>query len=200
MPSDTGIDMTPLLFGLVFVAVTIARSVWLRRVAGVNAYVIDHRDPTHRFVAHVFFAVVVGLVLYFSTIALAPDIAGDAGLIAWAANGFVQWVGVVLMAVATIWTGYAQFAMGSSWRIGIPDDAPPLCTDGPFALSRNPIFLGMLAFVAGMTLWSPSAVTVSLLVAAYIAIAIQIRGEEGFLERMHGEAYRAYQARVRRWI
>jgi protein-S-isoprenylcysteine O-methyltransferase Ste14 len=192
--------MTPLLFGLVFVAVTIARSVWLWRTSGVNAYVIDHRDPTHRFVAHVFLAVVAGLVLYFSTIALAPDIAGYAGLIAWAANGFVQWAGFVLMAAATIWTGYAQFAMGSSWRIGIPDDVPPLRTDGPFALSRNPIFLGMLTFVAGMPLWSPSAVTVSLLVAAYIAIEIQIRGEEAFLERVHGEAYRAYRARVRRWI
>jgi protein-S-isoprenylcysteine O-methyltransferase Ste14 len=151
--------VTPLLFGLVFVAVTIARSVWLWRASGVNAYVIDYRDPTHRFVAHVFFAVAAGLFLYFSTVAFMPGIERNAGLIEWAANGSVQWTGVVLMAAGTIWTGYSQFAMGSSWRIGIPDEAPPLRTDGPFALSRNPIFLGMLAFVAGMTLWSPSAVT-----------------------------------------
>jgi protein-S-isoprenylcysteine O-methyltransferase Ste14 len=200
MPIGTGIEMTPLLFGFIFVAVTIARSIWLWRTTGVNAYAIDHRDPTHRFVAYVFFAVAVGFALYFSAIAVAPDIAASAGLIAWAANGSVQWVSVALMAAAIAWTGYAQFAMGSSWRIGIPDDAPPLRTDGPFALSRNPIFLGMLAFAAGLTLWSPSAVTVSLSVAAYIAIEIQIRGEEAFLERKHGEAYRAYRARVRRWI
>jgi protein-S-isoprenylcysteine O-methyltransferase Ste14 len=90
--------------------------------------------------------------------------------------------------------------MGSSWRIGIPSEAAPLRTDAAFAVSRNPIFLGMIAFVAGLTLWSPSAVTVALLVAAYISIEVQIRGEEAFLERMHGDAYRRYRARVRRWI
>ena len=78
--------------------------------------------------------------------------------------------------------------------------SPMLRTDAAFAVSRNPIFLGMMAFVLGLTLWSPSAVTVTLLAAAYIAIEVQIRGEEAFLERVHGEAYRAYRARVRRWL
>ncbi len=77
------------------------------------------------------------------------------------------------MGPAAIWTGYAQFSMGNSWRIGIPQgDAPPVRTHGPFAVSRNLIFLGMLAFVFGMTLWSPSAVTIALLVAAYIALEV----------------------------
>ena len=63
-----------------------------------------------------------------------------------------------------------------------------------------PIFLGMLALVFGMTLWSPSVVTVALLVATYIALEVQIRGEEAYLGQMHGEAYRNYCARVRRWL
>ena len=63
-----------------------------------------------------------------------------------------------------------------------------------------PIFLGMLIFVAALTLWSPSVVTVALLVASYIALEVQIRSEETFLENAHGEAYRAYCARVRRWL
>lgn len=73
-------------------------------------------------------------------------------------------------------------------------------TDAAFAVSRNPIFLGMLSFVAGITLWSPSVVTVTLLAASYVALEVQIRSEEAFLERVHGAAYRAYRARVRRWI
>lgn len=104
------------------------------------------------------------------------------------------------MAAAIAWTGYAQFAMGSSWRIGIPEKATALRTAGPFAISRNPIFLGMLAFVAGLTIWSPSAVTLSFLAATYISLEVQIRSEEAFLERAHGQAYRDYRARVRRWI
>jgi protein-S-isoprenylcysteine O-methyltransferase Ste14 len=104
------------------------------------------------------------------------------------------------MVLAIVWTGYAQFAMGSSWRIGIPEKATALRTEGPFALSRNPIFLGMLAFVAGLTVWSPSAVTFAFLAATYISLEVQIRSEEAFLERAHGQAYRDYRARVRRWI
>jgi protein-S-isoprenylcysteine O-methyltransferase Ste14 len=189
------------MFGLAYVAVTVARSLWLRRTAGINPYVIDHSDPTHRFIAYVFYAIVAGLFAYFATIAYWPAFEDAAGRIDWAAGDATRGASVSLMLVATVWTAYAQFAMGNSWRIGIPQkDAPPLRTHGPFAVSRNPIFLGMLAFVLGMTLWSASAVTVAIFVATYLSLEIQIRGEEPFLERVHGEAYRAYRARVRRWI
>ena len=193
-------SMTPLLFGLAFLALTAARSLWMRMAEGVNPYVIDHADPLRRFVAHIFLAIVIGLLAYFGAFAVWPSIESELGVVAWLAGDAARVSGFALMAVGMAWTTYAQISMGRSWRIGIPDSAPPLRTDGPFALSRNPIYLGMLAFVAGMTLWSPSAVTFSLLAIAYVAIEVQIRGEEAFLERMHGDAYRAYRARVRRWI
>jgi len=193
-------DMTPLLLGLAFVGVTLARSFWLWRTAGVNPYVIDHHDPLHRFVAHVFGVVVAGLLGYCAVLAFWPGLEQWLGLLTWASSDVVRWAGAGLMVLAIVWTGYAQFAMGKSWRIGIPSEAPPLRTDAAFSVSRNPIFLGMLAFVAGMTLWSPSAVTVTLLAATYISLEVQIRSEEAFLERVHGEAYRAYRARVRRWL
>lgn len=192
--------MTPLLFGLAFVGVTLARSFWLWRMAGVNPYVVDHHDPLHRFVAGVFVAVVVGLLAYAAALALWPGAERNLGLLSWAAGEATRLAGASAMGIAIVWTGYAQFAMGSSWRIGIPSEAPPLRTDAAFAVSRNPIFLGMLVFVAGMTLWSPSVITVALLVAAYVSLEVQIRSEEAFLERVHGEAYRAYRARVRRWL
>lgn len=193
-------DMTPLLFGLAFVGVTLARSFWLWRTAGVNPYAIDHHDPLHRFVAHVFAVVVVGLLAYCVALALWPGLEHGVGLLTWASGDVARWAGASLMAAAVVWTGYAQFAMGKSWRIGIPSEAPPLRTDAAFSVSRNPIFLGMLAFVAGLTLWSPSVVTVTLLAATYISLEVQIRSEEAFLERVHGEAYRVYRARVRRWL
>lgn len=190
----------PLVFGIAFLAVTLARSLWLKRTTGLNAYVIDHGDPTHRFVAHIFGVVVVGLFVYFAAVVLVPSVEQTLGLLPWAVNDVTRLASVLLMGFGTVGTAYAQISMGSSWRIGIPSEAPPLRTEGPFALSRNPIFLGMLVFVLGMTLWSPSAVTIALLAASYISIEIQIRSEEAFLERVHGEAYRAYRRRVRRWI
>jgi protein-S-isoprenylcysteine O-methyltransferase Ste14 len=192
--------ITPLALCFAFMAVTVARSYWLWRTAGVNPYVIDHHDPLHRFVAGIFYFVGGGLLAYFIALAVAPEVEAWSGVIPWAAADATRWSGAVLMAAAIAWTGYAQFAMGSSWRIGIPTEAPPLRTDGPFALSRNPIFLGMLLFVAGAALRSPSAVTLVLLAATYISLEVQIRSEEAFLERVHGAAYHAYMTRVRRWI
>ena len=192
--------LTPLAFGLAFVAVTAARSLWLRRTAGVNPYVIDHKDPLLRFVAYVFLAVALGMAAYFFALTVWPQSEQSLGLLAWAKTQTTQAASLVLMSVGVAWTGYAQFAMGESWRIGIPTEAPPLRTTGPFALSRNPIFLGMLLFVTGLTLWSPSAVTLTMLVAAYISIEVQIRCEEVFLEQRHADAYRQYRAQVRRWI
>ncbi|NOT39256.1 MAG: isoprenylcysteine carboxylmethyltransferase family protein [Alphaproteobacteria bacterium] len=192
--------MTALLLGLVFVAVTLVRSFWLWHTDGVNPYVIDHRDPLFRFVGQVFATVVGALIVYCLTIAIQPEMEQALGLITWANVDGTRWAGATLMATAIVWTAYAQFAMGSSWRIGIPEEATALRTHGPFALSRNPIFLGMLAFVAGLTIWSPSAVTLALLVATYISLEVQVRSEEAFLEGAHGQSYRDYRARVRRWI
>lgn len=190
----------PLVFGVAFLAVSLARSLWLKRTTGINAYVIDHADPTHRFVAQIFGVVIFGLFAYFGAIVLMPSAEQALGLLSWAVSDVTRLGSILLMGFGIVWTGYAQISMGSSWRIGIPSEAPPLRTNGPFALSRNPIFLGMLAFVLGMTVWSPSAVTMTLLAASYISIEIQIRSEEAFLERMHGDLYRQYKTRVRRWI
>jgi protein-S-isoprenylcysteine O-methyltransferase Ste14 len=162
--------------------------------------VIDHKDPLLRFVALLLAVIAVGLLVYFSAIAMRPEVEQALGLLAWAQTDATQTASVVMMALACVWTSVAQFALGNSWRIGIPSEAPALRTNGPFALSRNPIFLGMLMFIAGITLWSPSAVTIALLTASYIALEVQIRCEEKFLEAHHGEAYRIYRGLVRRWI
>jgi protein-S-isoprenylcysteine O-methyltransferase Ste14 len=192
---------TPLVCAIAYLAVTAARTAWLRRTTGISGYVIDHGDPTHRFVAGVFLVVILGLLAYFVAAAVWPALEGAAGRLEWASGDAVRWASLAAMALATVWTGVAQFSMGDSWRIGIPQgEAPALRTRGPFALSRNPIFLGMLTFVAGMMLWSPNALTIALFVASYIALEVQIRGEEAYLEARHGDAYRAYRARVRRWI
>jgi protein-S-isoprenylcysteine O-methyltransferase Ste14 len=72
---------------------------------------------------------------------------------------------------------------------------------GPFAFSRNPIYLGeVIALVgAGISfnrLWL-------VLVAPIFGFAVQrlaIEREEAYLERRFGSSYLDYKARVRRWL
>jgi protein-S-isoprenylcysteine O-methyltransferase Ste14 len=79
--------------------------------------------------------------------------------------------------------------------------ASSLCTGGPFRFSRNPIYVGDWFILAGVslllgTIWP-------LLFAPLIWLMLRygvIRHEEAHLEAKFGDGYRAYKARVRRWI
>jgi protein-S-isoprenylcysteine O-methyltransferase Ste14 len=79
--------------------------------------------------------------------------------------------------------------------------ASELCTHGPFAFSRNPIYLGDWFILAGISLWLTT--WWPLLFAPLIWLMLRhgvIRHEEAHLEARFGDAYRQYKARVRRWI
>jgi len=76
-----------------------------------------------------------------------------------------------------------------------------LVTDGPYAWSRNPIYFGMVLALAGVAVVLGTA-TPWLAIPGF-AWLIQrrfIEMEEQKLEAAFGDAYRAYKARVRRWI
>lgn len=83
-----------------------------------------------------------------------------------------------------------------------PFDTPTtLVTNGPFRLSRNPMYLGMTLVLIGVALLLGS-VTPFVIVPLFVAlIEVRfIRREEKDLEAAFGAAYEAYQSRVRRWI
>jgi protein-S-isoprenylcysteine O-methyltransferase Ste14 len=78
---------------------------------------------------------------------------------------------------------------------------PRLTTEGPFRYSRNPSYLALAAVYAGVALLRNSLWTMLLLLLALVVIQREVIGrEERYLERAFGEEYRAYKARVRRWI
>ena len=77
----------------------------------------------------------------------------------------------------------------------------PLVASGPFALVRNPLYVGNVLLWVGLAiaarmLWLAPIVLV-LLALEYHAI---VRWEETLLESRLGQAYREYAARVPRWI
>lgn len=76
-----------------------------------------------------------------------------------------------------------------------------LLTSGPYAFSRNPLYLGGNVFIflgASLLLGSPSGIGITLLHLPLIDLFI--RREERQLEEKFGQQWRDYKARVRRWI
>lgn len=110
--------------------------------------------------------------------------------------------GVTVAVAALALIVWAQFAMGSSWRIGVdPSEVTDLITGGPFSVVRNPIFTGMLLFWAGIALVVPNALTLLAPFVAFAGIELQVRMvEEPYLLRVHGETYRRYGARTGRLL
>jgi protein-S-isoprenylcysteine O-methyltransferase Ste14 len=105
------------------------------------------------------------------------------------------------LVISICWVVIAQFQMGKSWRVGIDTHVKTeLVIHGLFRISRNPIFLGMMVQLLGLFLVLPDAITLAILLAAYILISVQIRGEEEHLRELHPDAYPAYCCKVRRWL
>lgn len=76
-----------------------------------------------------------------------------------------------------------------------------LVTEGPFGITRNPIYLANtllligVGLVSGITWFLPLA-----LIAAFITKKVAIDREERWLADKFGKRYRDYAKRVRRWI
>jgi protein-S-isoprenylcysteine O-methyltransferase Ste14 len=96
-------------------------------------------------------------------------------------------------------------AAGAFKRAGTPvvpfERSTALVIDGWYRYTRNPMYLGLalIALGAGIALGSFGA----LLPIVPFVVSIQlhfIEGEEQLLTETFGDEYRAYQARVRRWI
>lgn len=80
-------------------------------------------------------------------------------------------------------------------------DPTALVTDGLFRHSRNPMYLGIVIFLAGVALLLGS-LSPAIAVGAFLVIVDRcyVAGEERRLARVFGADYAAYQTRTRRWI
>ena len=76
-----------------------------------------------------------------------------------------------------------------------------IVSDGPYALTRNPMYLGMVFIYIGVAFLMHSAWALILLPLVIVAMNwLVIAKEEKYLAGKFGESYLAYKNRVRRWI
>ncbi len=185
---------------LLVVAASILRGLLLQ-ASGVPSYGFGHNRPIQS-VAERFWSIAVALLAVAALTAwLAPQLEIHLGRPAWSDTPSLRWIAAGLMTVCTALIIAAQATMGASWRVGVPAEGPgALVTGGLFAISRNPVFVGMFGLALGMFLWSPTMLTAAVLPLAASMMAVQVRIEEVALSARHGDDYAAYQARTPRWL
>ena len=106
-------------------------------------------------------------------------------------------VALSLLLLAAAWWALARHATSIDHRR--PTTA--IVDDGPYARSRNPVYVSMTLFVAGVATMADSLwVLATAVPAALLVDRLVITREESFLEVKFGAAYLDYKARVRRWL
>ena len=113
----------------------------------------------------------------------------------------------MLSGVPFLLWGYLQYRLVGRYRRrlgggGPGMEAPPqrIVAQGPYAYTRNPMYLAHLIFMAGLalTFWSWFALILLVLRAAWFQY--RVTADEARLETKFGADYSSYRAQVKRWI
>jgi protein-S-isoprenylcysteine O-methyltransferase Ste14 len=111
-------------------------------------------------------------------------------------------LGVAAASVGLLGATLAQFRRhDTTFEPFEPSEATSLVTEGPNALTRNPMYVGMAGLLVGHAIGRGGWLT-PLPVAAFVAVIdrIQVRPEEAALAVNFGEEYADYCRRVPRWV
>jgi protein-S-isoprenylcysteine O-methyltransferase Ste14 len=111
-------------------------------------------------------------------------------------------VGWVLVGLFVLWNGWSLWLFGSHETGLLPgQETTAMIERGPYRLSRNPLYVGLLALHLALALLIPSFWA---LVALPVSVALirwgAILPEERFLRERFGAPYVDYTRRVRRWF
>lgn len=111
-------------------------------------------------------------------------------------------MGWVLIAAFALWNGWALVTIARHRTALLPGGETTTVIDtGPFARSRNPLYLGLLVGAAGVavlagSLWALIALPLEWALLRWGAVL----PEEHYLAAKFGAAYTEYADRVPRWL
>src|SRR6266853_614255 len=103
--------------------------------------------------------------------------------------------------------GFVMIGMATRRFVAAGTNIPPylpttaLVVDGIYGRTRNPLYLGTTLVYLGLSVAAGSLWAIVLVVPLVWVMNVGVVArEERYLERKFGDAYRAYKARVRRWV
>ncbi|MBA3798748.1 MAG: isoprenylcysteine carboxylmethyltransferase family protein [Geodermatophilaceae bacterium] len=118
------------------------------------------------------------------------------------ARPWMRAAGAALCLLFVVWNGWALLLMAVNRTALLPGGSTRVLLEtGPFRISRNPLYVGMIVLNAGLALLWPS-------MWALLFVPVGVAGllwgailpEERYLTAKFGANYATYQQRVRRWL
>jgi protein-S-isoprenylcysteine O-methyltransferase Ste14 len=123
--------------------------------------------------------------------------AGSLGCARWLGEAGTLILGSALLVGGTSLASYAMGFLGLRAPLGLKDE---LVTEGPFAVSRNPGYVGDLILMAGYVILTDSRLASIVAAAGAVWFLLAPLAEEPWLEAHYGDAYRRYKERHPRFL
>ena len=110
---------------------------------------------------------------------------------------WAQFLGVAILVTGTVLTLWARFALGLMWSaVPAVREGHQLRTRGPYAITRHPIYTGLLGMLLGTMLVAGGGPWIVPFPVALILVEVKIRIEERFMTAEFPEDYPRYRKRV----
>jgi protein-S-isoprenylcysteine O-methyltransferase Ste14 len=136
-----------------------------------------------------------------------PFVAGGVATLVWGdpvalGGGWRAPLGWALVLFFGSWNGWSLWLFHRHDTGLLPgQETRAIIEEGPYRLSRNPLYVGLLALYLGLSLLTPTFWGLMLFPAAVLLLLWgAIRPEERFLHDRFGAPYDDYTRRVRRWL
>ena len=191
----------PLYFLLYFFVLVVLKTIVIRKQIGKNPIVLTTDDSAYG---------LIGFYVKFTMLTLVAYIIIFSAFQQWyeyfipiklLENERIKLVALFISLAAFFWIVISQNNMRQSWRIGVDlQNRTELITDGVYKISRNPIYVGMIISTAMLFFITPNMLTLLISILSFILIQIQVRLEEEYLTKMHGQEYLNYKQKVRRFM
>jgi protein-S-isoprenylcysteine O-methyltransferase Ste14 len=114
---------------------------------------------------------------------------------------WVRVIGALVLIGSAVFAIRARLVLGRSWsvepRVGTEAD---LRTEGPYAVTRHPIYTGLLGMLLGSAMLGGLGQALVLPAVGWVIAELKIRSEERLLLATFPDTYHAYQRRVPRLI
>ncbi|HEV8125474.1 MAG TPA: isoprenylcysteine carboxylmethyltransferase family protein [Gemmatimonadales bacterium] len=112
-------------------------------------------------------------------------------------HSWMAWTGVGLVLAGLGHTVWARIHLGRMWSGTVTlKEEHALVRSGPYALTRHPIYTGLILALVGTVLVRDTLGALAGFALCLVGVILKIRQEERLLLGHFGDAYRGYQAEV----
>jgi protein-S-isoprenylcysteine O-methyltransferase Ste14 len=109
----------------------------------------------------------------------------------------IRLLGTVLLVVSTGFALWARIVLGSMWSSSaVARERHILRMEGPYAVTRHPIYTGVLGMLLGTAVALGFGVWLYVFVLVLVFVELRIRTEERLLNEVFPGAYEEYRRRV----